>query len=340
MKNKFYSFPSIEQFRTVVKYVNDRCGYHGIKVKPTLKFVGTVKLHGTNAGVVVTPAGEVYAQSRSAVITPQADNAGFAAFVEKNKELFGELASKAATRDDDVILYGEWCGAGIQKNVAIVQLSKRFVLFAVRIGENRWLSPGELQAIRYEWTTDIDNIHNYSNWEIDIDFENPALSQNRLVELTQAVEDRCPVGYAHGATGTGEGIVWVCAEQSYTSDALTIQTSDLIFKVKGKKHSDTKTTNLAPVDVEKMNAIAEIADAVTTDHRLEKGLDHVRLENPNVDIMAMQYVPQFLKWVGQDVIKEESDMIAASGFDPKDVTKAVNVRARNWFKEQVDNSLK
>lgn len=355
---QFYSFPSIEQFRTVIKYVNDRCAYHAVD-KPTLKFVGTVKIHGTNAGVVVTPTGDVYAQSRSSVIVAAVnDNAGFAAWVAANKARFIELAKRVVLvrgepyDDCDIVLYGEWCGQGIQKGVAVNQLSKRFIMFAARVVTpeasddyvHEWFLPSELAAISYAWDDELSSIHNFPKWEIEIDFKQPALSQNKLVELTTAVEAECPVGKAYGVSGIGEGIVWVCTEYGQRElDARRgdgIKTSDLIFKVKGEKHSDTKTKTLAPVDVEKMEAIAELAEAVATEHRFEKGLDFVKLQNPNVDIMAMMYVPQFLKWVGQDVIKEESDMIAASGFDVKDVTKAVNQLAREWFKEQVESDLK
>jgi hypothetical protein len=43
------SFPSIEQFRTVIKQVRDTANHHSIPV-PTLTFQGTVKLHGCVSG--------------------------------------------------------------------------------------------------------------------------------------------------------------------------------------------------------------------------------------------------------------------------------------------------
>ncbi len=43
-------FPSIEQFRHAVRAVRDRASFNGTPV-PTLRFRGTVKLHGTNAGI-------------------------------------------------------------------------------------------------------------------------------------------------------------------------------------------------------------------------------------------------------------------------------------------------
>src|ERR1700744_3145841 len=89
------SFPSIEQFRNVIRDVKDRANYHGIPL-PELEFVGTVKLHGTNASVTIdTDTGELWAQSRSNVITPENDNAGFARFVQEKALEFRALINSA-----------------------------------------------------------------------------------------------------------------------------------------------------------------------------------------------------------------------------------------------------
>jgi hypothetical protein len=333
---QFHSFPSIEQFRTVIKYVNDRCEHHRVPIKPKLQFTGTVKLHGTNSGVVVKGT-DVYCQSRTSVVTPENDNAGFATFVMANKYRFLNLACLAAPAQD-VALYGEWIGKGIQKGVAIAQLEKRFVLFAVRLlgaddEHSVWLKPSEIAALPVGTFDDkICSIYQFPTWQVTIDFGAPGASQNALVDITMAVEQECPVGKALGVSGIGEGVVWTCED----SQELPFKTSDLLFKVKGPKHSDTKTKVLVPVDVERMGKITDLAKAVTTDHRLEKGLDQLRLDNPGVDILDMTMIPQFLKWVGQDVLKEEVDLIKANGFEVKDVTKAVNGFARTWFKNLVD----
>ena len=58
----FKRFPSIEQFRSVVKQVKDTSSYVGqdgegkpifdyTRPLPTITFTGTVKLHGTNAAI-------------------------------------------------------------------------------------------------------------------------------------------------------------------------------------------------------------------------------------------------------------------------------------------------
>lgn len=337
---KHFPFPSIEQFRTVIKYVNDRVDHHHVAKKPKLLFSGTVKLHGTNASVVLRD-GEVYAQSRSNVITPENDNAGFAAFVAANKAQFQALGQAYAKQD--LVLYGEWCGKGIQKGVAISQVEKRFVLFAICLlkddEKDTWAKPSQLVSFygRHQelFSEQITCIYQFPIWQVEVDFANPAAIQNTLVELTIAVEQECPVGKKLGVIGVGEGIVWVCED----SKDLPFSTSDLIFKVKGEKHSDTKTKTLAPVDVEKIAKLTDLANMVCTDHRLEKGFDQLKLDHPGVDVLDMSMIPHFLKWVGQDILKEESDTIAENGFEPREVTKVVNGLARVWFKGQVDGSI-
>ena len=100
MNKKHISYPKIGQFRNVIADINRMITYvgqddndepiydHSIP-KPTLVFKGTVKLHGTNAGVCYNHQQGIWAQSRSRVITPVKDNAGFAFFVENNKQTFG-----------------------------------------------------------------------------------------------------------------------------------------------------------------------------------------------------------------------------------------------------------
>ena len=69
-------FGSIGQFRDVIKSVNDHCKKFG-KEKPTLKFVGTVKIHGTSAAVNVDRNDNIVFQSRERELSIESDNAGF-----------------------------------------------------------------------------------------------------------------------------------------------------------------------------------------------------------------------------------------------------------------------
>lgn len=80
----------------------------------------TEKLDGTNAAVVIYN-GQVTAQSRKRIITPEDDNYGFAKWVEKNADALKETLGYGYH-------YGEWYGEGIQKNPLGIE-GKRFALF-------------------------------------------------------------------------------------------------------------------------------------------------------------------------------------------------------------------
>ena len=77
------------------------------------------KIDGTNAAVVIT-ADDVYAQSRTRVITTKEDNAGFANWVEANKDDLRVQLGEGRH-------FGEWWGAGIQRRYGLTE--KRFSLF-------------------------------------------------------------------------------------------------------------------------------------------------------------------------------------------------------------------
>lgn len=315
--NTFYKYPSIEQFRSIVKQVKSHCDYNN-QSYPLLCFEGTVKLHGTNAGVVVTPEGDVYAQSRNNIITPEKDNAGFACFVHSNKETFLKLNPYKNTLED-VVIYGEWCGSGIQKGVAISELDKMFVVFGVKVGDD-WLSCDWMEAK----DDSIYSIKSFPTYQITIDFNCPEKVQNDLITITEQVEAECPVGKAFGVSGVGEGVVWSCDWKD----------KHLAFKVKGDKHASSKVKKLASVDVDKINNIQEFVEYSVTDNRLNQAIEQVfTLNNLEPDIKE---TGDFLRWVIGDIMKEELDTLLAAGLEPKDVNSSISKKAREWFINNLD----
>ena len=340
---KHISFPSIEQYRNISATVNRQFNFVGLdengeaiydhnKLKPTLKFKGTVKLHGTNAGVCYNHDDGLWAQSRENIITPESDNAGFAFFVESNKEIFTNLIVDVASANglnilhNTISIYGEWCGGNIQKGVGICNLPKSFFIFGVKVTphteteEERkanpayWVDYSYLQAPEAR----IFNIDAFPTWEMDIDFNHPELSQNKLSELTLAVEAECPVAKAFGFSGVGEGIVWSCEYKGSVHR----------FKVKGEKHSSSKVKTLAAVDVDKINSIKEFIDYSVTESRFNQGLEKTFPNGEPIDIKKMG---QLIKWVNDDIIKEEMDTMVANKLEPKDIGKYVSTKVREMF---------
>lgn len=342
-------FPSISQFRNIIKVVKQQATYSGKDsdgnatfnrqaIAPKLNFFGTVKLHGTNASIVQEVAGgKLTYQSRERTVTADSDNAGFAGAMLKLDMAFllesarFDLRTKANT---PVTIYGEWCGGNIQSSVGINGLNKMFVIFAIREGVSEvvnddgniiipnttlWYRPGS-----FLFSTVMDNalpesvfsIDDFRTFEVEVDFESPETAQNEFVKLTLEVEAECPVAKSFGISGVGEGIVWHCTDSEY-------QSSDFVFKTKGEKHSASKVKVVAAVNVEKITAIKELVETIMTDNRLNQMLDGIELDSKNTGI--------FIKKCMSDAIKEETDTIIENGFTIKDFSKFAMLKVRTWF---------
>jgi hypothetical protein len=313
-------YPSIEQFRNVIRNVKANHDYQGKDEEgkaiyqhkenyPTLKFQGTIKLHGTNASVVKY-FDRLEFQSRERVLSLDEDNAGFmATMINKDLEfLFNQFSAK-----DYTAIYGEWCGGNIQKGVAINGLEKMFVIFGIMV-DGIWV---ELPKELHKNEIGIYNILQFPTYEIDIDFNAPEMVQNKLIEMTISVEECCPVGKFFNKEGIGEGIVFTCTTNQ-----------DLKFKSKGEKHSASKVKTLNTVDTESMATINEFVELAVTENRLEQGISFFKENNIEVDA---KNTGQFLGWVVKDVLKEEKDTLEASGLDEKKVKNAIVTKARIWF---------
>src|SRR4051812_6401410 len=96
-------FPSIEQFRHVVRHVRDQAAFDGAEL-PTIAFTGTVKLHGTNAGIFHS-GDQIGYMSRNRVLTVGDDNLGFAAHMSEHEEVLREAFERLRlflyVRDDE-----------------------------------------------------------------------------------------------------------------------------------------------------------------------------------------------------------------------------------------------
>ncbi len=340
---KMIKFPSIEQFRTVVSNINRHYNFKGLDEsgepiydasmpKPKLTFKGTVKLHGTNAAVSYNTKGDLWFQSRENIITPEKDNAGFAFFAESNRDVFLGLMLEIAENENinrnenTITIYGEWCGGNIQKGVGITNLPKSFFIFGVKITPHTETEE-ELKANPAYWVdytylespdNKIYNINNFTTYSIDIDFNMPQLVQNQLSEMTIDVENECPVSKAFGFSGIGEGIVWSTEVNGVVHR----------FKVKGEKHSSSKVKTLAAVDVEKLESIQKFVDYAVTESRFNQALENVF---PNNEPIGTSKLGDMIRWIVNDVIKEEMDTMVENGIEPKEVNKYISTKAREMF---------
>lgn len=341
LEKKHFPYPAIAQFRNVIKNVITRAEYLGKDEqgepiydstipKPILSFIGTTKLHGTNAGIIINPeTKEIYFQSHYNIITPTKDNEGFATFASHIQDKLIAVLDKCYITPDPqyslVGIYGEWCGQGIQKGVAISQLPKMFVVFNIALidpisGDKKWLTLNIVRQFRIP-EEKIYTVYDFTTWVIDIDFNNPQLKQNNLIALTEAVEKQCPVGETFGVKGVGEGIVWKCITPGY-------ENSGFWMKIKGEKHQTSGVKTLAPVNVEVLNNAIEFAQMAITESRLLQALSYLKEQDKPLDRTSLS---DFIRWINNDIIKEDLDQMVENGLDIKSVSPQISKKIREWF---------
>lgn len=342
-------FPSIDQFRHVVEAVrhraeyigqdaNDKPIYDSARPKPRLTFQGTVKLHGTNAGIAFDLVeGTTEAQSRERILSLEEDHQDFCAWsmsevgaadLARLRKALLDGVARHAGETVALRVYGEWVGKSVNAKTGIGQLPTRWVIFDVLAthadGSEHWL---DVNLASRDWqafhnpdnTTLIHFITDYQQFGMSIDFNDPGGALDGLEQLTMRVEESCPVAQALGGEGIGEGIVWVCHHPVY---------GRLVFKTKGTKHKGTKNSRLVQIEPEVLASLDAFTDAVLTESRLEQGFDLIQVERGKV---TADHIGDFLKWVGQDVMKEESDTLKASGLDRKMAMGRINARAKTWL---------
>ncbi len=311
-------YPSIEQFRNVIRTVKTQHDYVGrdegdspiykhTSDYPKLTFKGTVKLHGTNAGIVKYKD-RIEFQSRERVLSLEQDNAGFMLrMLGKNLDfLFSHILF-----EESIAVFGEWCGGSIQKGVALSKLPKMFVIFGFLV-DGEWID-----FVRHDNSQGIYHIEQFPTCTVEIDFNAPEHIQNDLIEKTIAVEEKCPVGAYFGVEGIGEGIVFTC-----------VHDATLKFKSKGEKHSASKVKVLNSVDVEEVESIRDFVEYAVTENRLNQGLQSLKEQGMEIH---QKNTGEFIRWVVNDIIKEESDTIVKNQINMKKASGQLASKCKAFF---------
>lgn len=314
------TYISIDSLRLMLKNIEKH--FIDVQEKPILNFYGTIKLHGTNAGIGYDGK-NLWSQSRSNIITIKNDNAGFAFFVESNKEYILNLMEKLITEysiDIDsnyIVLFGEWCGNGIQKNVGISQFEKMFFVFDLKIISKEdirqiYYIDSKLDIIKSDPLRRIYNIHEFKTYSIQLDLNNLEKAQLEITKIVEEIEANCPITQALGKSGIGEGIVF----RHYYNKMARI-----IFKAKGKLHSVSNNKDMVQIKVEKNQDIIQFVNNTVTLNRFEQSLEHIYKLNPELSTYAKPYekkdIPNVINWIRDDILKEEIDTIIENNFEPK-----------------------
>ena len=330
----FIPWPDIESLFNVRKYLTQT------QDKRTVVYRAKVKLDGANSCLQLptstTNGKKVIAQSRNRIITVDDDNMGFAKWAVERYDYFLKIRERANDLGvtDHIAVFGEYCGKGIQKRTAISQIDKKiFAVFAVQIGvldAQLETDPAKISQIVPEdrdiyvipWEGD-DIVMDFSDTD---KLQESANTINKMVEYVELCDPW--VKDKFGVSGIGEGVVLypvtngtLVSKQEYT---------DLVFKAKGEKHKVVNSKQPAQINPEFVKTIDDFVNLFITENRLEQIAQKVG----GIDV---KNTGSFLKEFCQDVQKESKAELEAAGLEWRQVAKAINDRARNWWMENVKN---
>ncbi len=356
---RMVKYPSINQFRQIVKDIVERACFIGLdeegkaefdylKPKPVVEFSITTKIHGTNAGVCYSEPDGLWCQSRENIITPEKDNMGFAWFIEQNRETVISIIKELAMENyidlntHIISVYGEWCGSSIQKGVAVAELDKRFVIF-----EHFKVSPIEPQE-----DSDADNIEKakwyktivYSDFGVpqpDIEWaESPDNKIFNIMKFDTSPTKTISIDFNNPERAQNE-LLEIMQEvenecpvgkafgvsgtgEGVVISHLTPDGSLIQAKVKGTKHNQrgNKIDKIVSNNIEK-HVIDFVNIIACTEDRLNQQYD-LCFDIPNGGFYDNSKIGMFLKMVYIDILKEEMDIMINLNIEPKNISKLIN----------------
>jgi hypothetical protein len=332
--SKYSSIDSLRICLNDIKYYYEKNNYSNSE---KIQFYGTVKLHGTNGSVGYNNIDKLWCQSRTSIITPKKDNMGFAEFIEKNNDkimnLIFIIKDKYNINLDthSIIIFGEWCGNGIQNNVAINQMEKFYAIFDIKIveindKENAYYLDSKFPEIKSDTETRIFNIHEFKTYNITFDIENLNDIQNELTEYITEIEKQCPFAEYFGIKGIGEGIVF----RYYFNDK-----NRFIFKVKGEQHKVSKEKVKIELTPEKLSSYNNFIERVVTENRFQQALEYIYKINPTLETYnkkpMQKDISTIIEWIMNDIIKEENDIIKLNDFDKVKIKKMIGKKVYSLF---------
>lgn len=321
MSTQHVSWGSIELLHNVVRTVThlNELG----RAFPVVEYRAKVKLHGSNCAVQVTEAG-IVAQSRTALLTPESDYKGFATWTKAHEAYFAQLSP-------GIVVFGEWCGPGVEKGMAISQARRKvFAVFAVQVAGRVVYEPDAVRALVPAAGAPEDlYVLPWEGAAITIDYGARASLDAVAAELNDrvaTVEREDPwVKQVFGISGLGEGLVFYPTRLDGGAPPVDPEPlAQLMFKAKGEKHRTAGTRTAVQVDASVVASVDELVSLMVTEARLQQGLAAVGGRDPRL-------TGKFLAWIAADVRKESVAELEASGLTWAQVDKPVQVRARAWF---------
>jgi len=293
---------------------------------PTITFEGSEKLHGENMAVCYSN-GELWVQGRNHLRTVKGDQNGMAHFVNETEDewffIIEELASlhNVDLTKNTLVVDCEWAGGNIQRgNAACSGTDKGAYIFDYcRVVNN------ETDEFEYKTTkgigvpldTPIYLLSTFDSYNITLDFNKPSECETDLTNLAEHIEKNSPIAkYFDKPGNVGEGAyLWA----TYNGKVLRLKTKGEAHggKPKTKKHQN-------PLSDEEAQKLQELADKVTPVWRITQAITET-------NATEMKHLGEVMKWVNQDILKEEQPILEKAGIEAKQLTKFVSKIVKDYY---------
>lgn len=321
-------FPKIRGLHYVVATVEQLLDLDR-PVETRLTYRAKVKLHGTNMGVRIYPDGRLVSQSRNADCTT--DGYNFPQYIAQRGVFFRELIGDA----DEVVIFGEWAGPGIQKGVSVNQMQTKawfvFGCLIVRGSESRMVTePAEILAFMStgaEAWPDCLHVIPWHGDPIELDFRDPERLERQAERLNSEMQriDTCDplIADLFGIEGTGEGMVM------YPLGIEDLESwGRYAIKVKGESHKPEPGSRLrAQTRVPVSEDVLAFIDAAVSPARVSQGMQELFGEGP----YFREGLGALIKWVSQDLHTECDLEAIASGLQWSQINRNVAPKVREIY---------
>lgn len=327
-----------------VAYQKYQKSFPGKRPPNTVELVGSIKLHGTHADLIVYPDNTIHFQSRNRLLDLQNDNHDFVktmsplrneilAIRDRYTQIYTANTKMSVDPKYPIIIAGEWVGPKIQAGVALSKLKKNlFVIVSCKIN-GAWVPDLFFQNIHNE-AVGIYNISKVSFRVEEIDVWNPAPFKELMKDITLKVEKQCPFGKELGLVGLGEGVVWKPKDPALAADP------KYWFKDKGEEHRNPTTDDLV------QNKSARKADLKTKakmfaeralkESRMEQAWDYLREMGITRDKAGVE---EFNKWLCKDVLTEEKTQIKVMQVEVNMLRNAIGVIGTQWYMDKLEGKI-
>lgn len=331
MINEFTKWPKIGAFKDTAYNLKSERTEEWLEPAlsgQVLQFRPKVKLHGTNCAVRVFDGGvSITAQSRGRDLTIYSDNYGFCQWVESSRDYWSQVG-----QNEDLIVYGEWCGKGIQQSTACSQTQGKWMaVFAIATSEELIVCPDKISKIlgkNGECThiilPDLFNIP-WAGEPICLNVTDVQSFVDQINEHTDSVCKEDPfMKDIFDQTGYGEGLVYYPYNISYKGTWKPL--TDLAFKSKGELFKEVKGQKAAKASYVQIDysGVEELAAAYVTDERCQKALKEVEFSGP-------KEIGLFIRYMQKDIEEEAKTEIISQKMDPKNLMKCVATLSRKWL---------